>query len=555
MSRGRRGGAWRRAARRAGGLARAASGSGGCRRRSARRCGRSGALVPCRVGRRAARASGRSSPRCARAVPARVVLVTTLTRTGLALARELPEVDVATLLPLDAPRHRAARFLDGLALEAFCFTETEIWPTLLAELAARGVAGVHGERPRERAHGGARALAPSALRRARSRRSTCCMQSDERRGAHHRARRRSGARARGRQPQVRARRRARRPTSVARSRPGWAAAGAGRGQHARGRGGGRCSTPTRARRATIRACAPAPRPAASRAPRRRRRRWCATAAAAARPYARSRPARRRCRDGAPSCCSTSWARSRTATRSASPAFVGGSLVPIGGHNVLEPARAARPVLVGPHTGDAPRTPSMRLLAAGGGRRVRLDDELAVALARAARRSGARRARWAGARARRSPPARAPLARHLKIIAARLGPAPPARAAAGVMGGFAPRRARLGTAHRRPSARCGPASCRRPRPTAAWSGVRNALYDAGWLARHAGAGARGQRRQPDGRRHRQDADRALARGGARGARAARRDRRARLRQAAPRASSSSARRGAAGRRRRTAATRR
>lgn len=31
------------------------------------------------------------------------------------------------------------------------------------------------------------------------------------------------------------------------------------------------------------------------------------------------------------------------------AFVGGSLVPIGGHNVLEPAAVATPVLVGPHT--------------------------------------------------------------------------------------------------------------------------------------------------------------------------------------------------------------
>jgi 3-deoxy-D-manno-octulosonic-acid transferase len=35
--------------------------------------------------------------------------------------------------------------------------------------------------------------------------------------------------------------------------------------------------------------------------------------------------------------------------SADLAFVGGSLVPIGGHNVLEPAALARPVLVGPHT--------------------------------------------------------------------------------------------------------------------------------------------------------------------------------------------------------------
>jgi 3-deoxy-D-manno-octulosonic-acid transferase len=29
-------------------------------------------------------------------------------------------------------------------------------------------------------------------------------------------------------------------------------------------------------------------------------------------------------------------------------FVGGSLVPSGGHNILEPAAAGRPVIVGPH---------------------------------------------------------------------------------------------------------------------------------------------------------------------------------------------------------------
>jgi len=31
------------------------------------------------------------------------------------------------------------------------------------------------------------------------------------------------------------------------------------------------------------------------------------------------------------------------------AFVGGSLEPIGGHNTLEPAALAKPVLIGPHT--------------------------------------------------------------------------------------------------------------------------------------------------------------------------------------------------------------
>lgn len=35
------------------------------------------------------------------------------------------------------------------------------------------------------------------------------------------------------------------------------------------------------------------------------------------------------------------------------AFVGGSLIPIGGHNLLEPAALARPVLTGPHNFNAP----------------------------------------------------------------------------------------------------------------------------------------------------------------------------------------------------------
>ena len=37
---------------------------------------------------------------------------------------------------------------------------------------------------------------------------------------------------------------------------------------------------------------------------------------------------------------------------ANVAFVGGSLVPIGGHNLLEPAALNRPIIVGPHTFNA-----------------------------------------------------------------------------------------------------------------------------------------------------------------------------------------------------------
>jgi 3-deoxy-D-manno-octulosonic-acid transferase len=50
------------------------------------------------------------------------------------------------------------------------------------------------------------------------------------------------------------------------------------------------------------------------------------------------------------------------------AFVGGTLAPLGGHNVLEPAHAGRAVLFGPHV-EAVREAAALLLACGGGRAV------------------------------------------------------------------------------------------------------------------------------------------------------------------------------------------
>lgn len=50
---------------------------------------------------------------------------------------------------------------------------------------------------------------------------------------------------------------------------------------------------------------------------------------------------------------------------ASAAFVGGTMVPVGGHNLLEPALAGVPVLFGPHTGHIPE-PARALESAGGG---------------------------------------------------------------------------------------------------------------------------------------------------------------------------------------------
>jgi 3-deoxy-D-manno-octulosonic-acid transferase len=60
------------------------------------------------------------------------------------------------------------------------------------------------------------------------------------------------------------------------------------------------------------------------------------------------------------------------------AFVGGSLVPIGGHNVLEPAALSRPVLVGPHTFNFDDITQI-LIREGGARRVARSEELGAAV--------------------------------------------------------------------------------------------------------------------------------------------------------------------------------
>ena len=56
------------------------------------------------------------------------------------------------------------------------------------------------------------------------------------------------------------------------------------------------------------------------------------------------------------------------------AFVGGTLVPAGGHNLLEPARWGKPVLFGPHCSNVAGT-ARELLRQGGGVEVRGRDDL------------------------------------------------------------------------------------------------------------------------------------------------------------------------------------
>ena len=61
-------------------------------------------------------------------------------------------------------------------------------------------------------------------------------------------------------------------------------------------------------------------------------------------------------------------------------YVGGSLVPIGGHNVLEPAAYARPVLFGPHMGNFAEMARF-FLERGAGLQVHDTDGLAAAILR------------------------------------------------------------------------------------------------------------------------------------------------------------------------------
>jgi 3-deoxy-D-manno-octulosonic-acid transferase len=63
---------------------------------------------------------------------------------------------------------------------------------------------------------------------------------------------------------------------------------------------------------------------------------------------------------------------------ANVAFVGGSLVPVGGHNLLEPAALNRPIVVGPHTFNAADIAEM-FLASGAAVKVESAAELGAAV--------------------------------------------------------------------------------------------------------------------------------------------------------------------------------
>lgn len=68
------------------------------------------------------------------------------------------------------------------------------------------------------------------------------------------------------------------------------------------------------------------------------------------------------------------------------AFVAGSLVPVGGHNVLEPAALSKPVLVGPYTFNFEEI-TRSLIDAGGARRIASSRELGATVLELLRNPG------------------------------------------------------------------------------------------------------------------------------------------------------------------------
>jgi len=104
-------------------------------------------------------------------------------------------------------------------------------------------------------------------------------------------------------------------------------------------------------------------------------------------------------------------------RKAEAAFVGGTLVPVGGHNVLEPAVSGVPVLFGPHTANV-REEAEGLEKSGGGFRITGSGSMAAVLLKlmGSRASGRR----AGARARAFVKTRQGVARRVAALFAKKG---------------------------------------------------------------------------------------------------------------------------------------
>ena len=278
--------------------------------------------------------------------PGHRIFLSTTTLTGNEVAKKsVRGLDGLFFAPFDFP-HAVRRALEVVNPSLLVLVETELWPNLIHEASRRGarVAVVNGR------------ISPRSFPRYRRMRrflsrvlseiDLFLMQGETARRAHPRAwRAPAGAGAGHGQPEVRR----------GRGRPPARAPGAPAARRLATRRSGWRAAPWRARRSWCcgrsTACASACRTRACCSPRATRSAsaWSRASsrppASAACGAARSTPPRgptARC------CCSTRSASWRSVYSLASVVFVGGSLVPSGGHNILEPAVAGKPVVVGPH---------------------------------------------------------------------------------------------------------------------------------------------------------------------------------------------------------------
>ena len=347
-------------------------------------------------------------------MPGRLLVVSTVTRTGLALARQMADVHLAVLFPIDAPVP-VRRLSREIALEAFFFTETEIWPTWLEEMHARGVPAIMvSGRISERTVGRARWLRP--LFRPVLRDVTCSMQSVEdaervaRLGAEPTRIHVAGSlKSDGTRTEL--------PATV-RALSRWLDS-TGRSLVVAG------STHHGEDEPVVQAYAHVarrhPEVALLLAPRHPERFDAVAALTRA--------------QGLPLVLLSRLEASPPAARGpavvlldeigplaacyglAVAAFIGGSLVPVGGHNVLEAAAVGTPVIVGPHTANAAEV-TQRLIDAGGAVRVGSSDALEKALDHLISEPTVRRGMAERARAA-AQVGQGAVGRHLKIITARL----------------------------------------------------------------------------------------------------------------------------------------
>lgn len=353
-------------------------------------------------------------------VPGRQVIVSTMTRTGLGMARALDDAHLALLLPLDAPRV-VERVLRPLNLECFLFTETEIWPTWLEALRLRRipaimVSGRVGEATARRA----RWLRP--LYRPALAEVTCCMQTPVD------AERIVALGADPRRVQVAGSLKFDVDAVLGSGSPiarlaDWLE---GDGRRLIVAGSTHAGEETLLLEAYGRVVRRHPEAALLLAPRHPER----FEEVARLVEASGTPLRRfgEIADGGPPPAGGDplvVLLDRMGLLAACyalgvVAFVGGSLVPVGGHNVLEPAQAGVAVLVGPHTEHA-REAIEPMLAAGGARRVASAADLEESLEQLLAEPGLAAAM--GLRARRAGRAgEGAVERHLKVIAARLSAA-------------------------------------------------------------------------------------------------------------------------------------